>query len=89
MFYLFYKSYLNDLYLIKYLSVFIMLSDNDKGNSVGALLMDLSKAFNYLSHKLIIAKHNAHGLKNAFHRDQRKKINIFYSARQDNFSGCS
>ena len=39
--------------------------------------MDLSKAFNYLSHKLIIAKHNAHGLKNTFHRNQRKKNKRF------------
>ena len=33
----------------------------DKGDSFGALLTDLSKVFNCLSHKLLIAELAAHG----------------------------
>ena len=34
---------------------------NDKGKLFGVLLIDLSKAFDCLSHKLFIAKIHAHG----------------------------
>ncbi len=33
----------------------------DRGENVGAIMMDLSKAFDCLSHKLLIAKRNANG----------------------------
>ena len=39
-------------------------SSQDNGNMTGALLMDLSKAFDCLPHKLLIAKFDAYGLDN-------------------------
>ena len=33
----------------------------DKGKSLGALLTDLSKAFDCLSHELLLAKRHAYG----------------------------
>ena len=61
----------------------------DKGNSAGALLSDLSKAFDCLDHNLMIAKLHAYGcdfnslklissyLQNRFHR---VKVNSTYSS---------
>ena len=64
----------------------------DNGNVFGALLTDLSKAFNCLPHDLIIAKLNSHGFNltapNLIHnyltkRKQRTKINYSYSSLED------
>ena len=63
-------------------------SSVDKGKTFGALLADLSKAFCYLSHELIIANLNAYGfslsaLKLIYNyligRKQSTKINQMYS----------
>ena len=61
----------------------------DKGKVFGALLTDLSKAFDCLPHELIIAKLNAYGFhlpvlklmhSYLFHRKQRSKVNHAYSS---------
>ena len=64
----------------------------DKGKSFGALLTDLSKAFDCLSHELLFAKRHAYGfsiaelrlihsyLKN---RRQRTKINMSFSSWEE------
>ena len=61
----------------------------DKGKVFGALLTDLSKAFDCLSLELIIAKLNAYGFKlpalklmhsYLSHRKQRTKVNYTYSS---------
>ena len=63
----------------------------DKAKSFGALLTDLSRAFNCLGHKLLTAKLNAYGftllelrLTHDYlsNRKQREKI-------ADNYSSCS
>ena len=67
-------------------------SSVDKGKSFGALLTDLSKAFDCLSHELIIAKLNAYGfslsalnlvLSYLTERKQRTKINQAYSSWEE------
>ena len=68
----------------------------DKGNSAGALLSDISKAFDCLNHNLMIAKLHAYGcdfnslklissyLQNRFHR---VKVNSTYSSWVNIISG--
>ena len=64
----------------------------DKGKSFGALLTDLSKAFDYLSHELLLAKLHAYGFSIAAlrlihsylgNRKQRTKINTSYSSWEE------
>ena len=61
----------------------------DKGKVFGALLTDLSKAFDCFSHELVIARLNAYGfnlpalkLMHSYlsHRKQRTKVNHAYSS---------
>ena len=68
----------------------------DKGEMFGALLTDLSKAFDCISHELLIAKLHAYGLgldsvRYIFdylnNRKQRTKINQNYSSWSDIFTG--
>ena len=63
-------------------------SSVDGGGQAGALLTDLSKAFDCMDHELLIAKHYAYGFdKNSLYflnlylkgRKRRTKINSFYS----------
>ena len=67
-------------------------NDVDKGKVFGALLTDLSKAFDCLPHELIIAKLNAYGFKlpalklmhgYLSHRKQRTKVNHAYSSWEE------
>ena len=64
-------------------------SSNDKGKAFAALLTDLSKAFDCLSHELLIAKLDAYGfspsalkLMHSYlsNRKQRTKVNASYSS---------
>ena len=64
----------------------------DNGGSFGALMADLSKAFNCLSHELLIAKLDAYGFDNKSlkliynylsNRTQRVKINESFSSWEE------
>ena len=64
----------------------------DKGKSFGALLTDLSKAFDCLPHELLLAKLHAYGFSIAAlrlihsyltNRKQRTKVNLSYSLWED------
>ena len=68
----------------------------DKGRTFAALLTDLSKAFDCLSHDLIIAKLNSYGfslsaakLMQSYlcNRKQRTKINTAYSSWKEILCG--
>ena len=64
----------------------------DKGKSFGALLTDLSKAFDCLSRELLLAKLHAYGFSIAAlrlihsyltYRRQRTKINVSFSSWEE------
>ena len=64
----------------------------DSRGFVGTILMDLSKAYDYLPHDLIIAKLEAYGLDNGSlnllldylsFRKQKTKVDSAYSKRSD------
>ena len=64
----------------------------DKGKSFDALLADLSKAFDRLSHELLLTKLHAYGFSIAAlrlihsyltNRKQRTKVNLSYSSREE------
>ena len=67
-------------------------SSMDKGSSFGALLTDLSNAFDFLSHELLTAKLHAYGFSlsalrlvysQLTNRKQRTKINAKYSSWEE------
>ena len=71
-------------------------SSLDKGNCVGAVFMDLSKAFDCLNHELLVAKLGAYGFsRNAltfihsflYNRKQRVKVNGLFSKWQYIYQG--
>ena len=68
----------------------------DKGGVAGALLMDLSKAFDCLNHELLIAKLSAYGFSRSAlrlihsylnERKQRVKINGYFSTWKETMIG--
>ena len=68
----------------------------DMKGFAGAILMDLSKAFDCLNHKLLIAKLEAYGFSRAAlelihdylsNRKQRVRINGSFSSWQESFRG--
>ena len=70
----------------------------DNSKTSGALLTDLSKTFDYLSHDLLIAKLHAYGLDLASlkliqdyltNRKQRTKVDSFYSSWEKILSGVA
>ena len=88
------KGYSSQLCLIIMLEKWKQTMDN--GNAAGALLSDLSKAFDCLDHTLMIAKLHAHGcdynslkLINSYlqNRFNRVKVNSTYSNWADIISG--
>ena len=54
-----------------------MKQSKDKGGHAGAVLMDLSKAFDTIKHELLIAKMHAYG----FSRDSLKLIHSYLNDR--------
>ena len=60
-------------------------SCNDKGKSFRALMVDLSKAFDCLSHELITTKLHAYG----FNQQALKFMNSYLSERKQNKIRCS
>ena len=55
----------------------------DKGHQFGALLTDLSKAFDCTDHKLLIAKLYSYGISLSSINLQRIKINDCFSLRNE------
>jgi hypothetical protein len=84
------KGYSTQICLVSFLEKW--RQSVDKGKSFGALLTDLSKAFDCLSHELLVAKLHAYGFSDAAlrlvlsylsKRNQRTKVNSSYSAWEE------